>query len=398
MTVPRGPARVTWPARGAVSAGVILWGHMESATLTRRAPGSLAARLRAVDVPTVAAVAFGLLCLACVIGVVVFPTYPNYDSYYSLLWGRELLHGTLPHFQGFRTPTEHPLAIAAGALLSLVGDSADRLWIALTFASLMALIWGIYRLARIAFTPLVGLIAGALLLTRFDFGFLAARGYIDVPYMALVVWAAALEAGRPRRGGPVWALLALAGMLRPEAWLLTGLYFLWMASRATWPQRLRYAALAAIGPLVWAGTDLAVTGDPAFSLTHTSSSAEDLGRQQTLSQLPSAVPQFFANIVKLPVLVASVVGLAIGASLSPRKAAMPLALLAAGIGTFLVIGVAGLSVIERYLIVPALALIVFAAVTFGALRCCAPGRSRGGCGRASPPRSCSTACSSRSRG
>ena len=119
----------------------------------------------------------------------------------------------------------------------------------------MAMIWGMYRLGRTAFTPLVGLIAATLLLTRFDFGFLAARGYIDIPYMALVVWAAALEAGRPRRGGPVWALLALAGMLRPEAWLLTGLYFLWMAWPATWPQRFRYAALAAIGPLVWAGTD-----------------------------------------------------------------------------------------------------------------------------------------------
>jgi hypothetical protein len=163
----------------------------------------------------------------------------------------------------------------------------------------------------------------------------------------------------------VWALLALAGMLRPEAWLLTGLYFLWMAWPATWPQRFRYAALAAIGPLVWAGTDWIVTGDPTFSLTYTSSSAEELGRQRTLSELPSAVPLFFENIVKTPVLIASLIGLVIGVALSPRDAAMPLALLAAGIGTFLLIGIAGLSVIERYLIVPALALIVFAAVTFG---------------------------------
>ena len=80
-------------------------------------PG-LAARLRAVDVPTLAKVAFALLCLACAIGIVVYPTYPNYDSYYSLLWGQEALHGTLPHFQGFRVPTEHPLAIVAGALLA----------------------------------------------------------------------------------------------------------------------------------------------------------------------------------------------------------------------------------------------------------------------------------------
>ena len=52
---------------------------------------------------------------------------------------------------------------------------------------------------------------------------------------------------------------------------------------------------------------------------------------------------------------------------------MPLALLVAGIGTFLLIGIAGLSVIERYLIVPALALIVFAAVTFGGFSMLRPG-------------------------
>ena len=78
----------------------------------------------------------------------------------------------------------------------------------MTLASFLWLVWGIYRLGRVAFTPLVGAIAALLLLTRFDFAFLAARGYIDVPYMALVVWAAVLEATRPRRGWPVFVLLA----------------------------------------------------------------------------------------------------------------------------------------------------------------------------------------------
>ena len=56
------------------------------------------------------------------------------------------------------------------------------------------------------------------------------------------MWAAALEAARPRRGTVVFVLLACAGLLRPEAWLLTGLYFLWMSCR-TRPgaQRIRYA-------------------------------------------------------------------------------------------------------------------------------------------------------------
>ena len=67
---------------------------------------------------------------------------PNYDSYYSLLWGREVLHGTLPSFDAYRAPTEHPLAIAFGALLSLVGDGADRVMVGATFASFVVLAAG----------------------------------------------------------------------------------------------------------------------------------------------------------------------------------------------------------------------------------------------------------------
>ena len=207
---------------------------MEGLTLTRRAARP---RVRSLDADTVARVVFALLCLGFAIGFFVYPTYPNYDSYYSLLWGREVLDLQTPTFEGFRVPTEHPLAIAAGAVLSLFGEVGDRLWIAVIFASFLWLIWGVYRLGQVAFTPLVGGIAAVLVLTRFDFGFLAARGYIDIPYMALVMWAAVLEARTPRRGAPVLVLLALAGMLRPEAWVLAGLYWLWVAWRARSEER-----------------------------------------------------------------------------------------------------------------------------------------------------------------
>jgi hypothetical protein len=334
---------------------------VEGLTLSRR---SAVARGRTLDADAIARVAFALLCLGFAIGFFVYPTYPNYDSYYSLLWGREVLDLQLPGFEGFRVPTEHPLAIAAGALLSLFGEGGDRLWIALTFATYLWLVWGVYKLGRIAFTPLVGAVAAALLLTRFDFAFLAARGYIDVPYMALVVWAAVLEAQRPRRGVPVLLLLAAAGLLRPEAWVLAAVYWLWLAWRATWRERLLYAALAAIGPVVWAAVDFVVTGDPLFSLLYTSGSAEDLGRQRPLSQLPVAVPEFLANIVKLPVLIAAVLGIGIALLAAPRRMLMPFVLLASGVGTFVLIGVAGASVIERYLAVAAVGLLVFAAVFF----------------------------------
>ena len=346
---------------------------MEGLTLARR---PAIARGRSLDADTVARIVFALLCLAFVVGFFVYPTYPNYDSYYSLLWGREVLDLEVPGFEGFRVPTEHPLAIAAGAVLSLFGEAGDRMFIAVILASFLWLIWGVYRLGRASFTPLIGGVAAALVATRFDFGFLAARGYIDIPYMALVVWAAVLEADRPRRGVPVFVVLALAGMLRPEAWVLAGLYWLWMSWTASWRERIVYAALAAIGPLVWTLVDLSVTGNPLFSLLYTSGSAEDLGRQRTLSQLPTAIPGFFNILVKLPILIAATLGFAIALVMAPRRMVMPFVLLASGIGTFVLIGIAGASVIERYLAVAAVALLLFAAVFFAGFTMLRPGRLR----------------------
>jgi hypothetical protein len=320
--------------------------------------------------------AFAGLCAATLAGTLVYPTYPVYDSYYSLLWGREILHGHLPQFEVFRAPTEHPLAIFAGAVLDLFGGLADRLWILLVLGSFVALVAAVYRLAATAFTPLVGVLAAVLLLTRFDFGFLAVRGYIDIPYLALVVWAVALEAERPRRGLPVFALLVAAGLLRPEAWLLLGVYWLWMFPGATWRQRGLWAGVALVAPAGWLLVDGIVTGDALYSLHYTSDSAEDLGRARTLADIPGAIPEFLADIVKAPVLAAGGAGLIAAIVLVPRRAVWPGVLLGCGVVTFVAIGVAGLSAIERYLVVAALAVLVFAAVAGGGWTLLAPSALR----------------------
>jgi hypothetical protein len=343
--------------------------------VARSARASLLARLTALPWPVLALVA---LAIATFAGFVVYPTYPNYDSYYSLIWGREILHGHLPSFDEYRSPTEHPLAVAFGAALSLLGRHGDRVMVFCTEASFVVLCAGIYQLARRAFTPLVGLAAAGILCTRFDFPFLAARAYIDIPYLAFVVWAAALEVSRPRRGGIVWVLLACAGLLRPEAWLLIGLYFLWMCAGELGPnqnpahppgERLirwaRYAAWAAVGPVVWVLTDFVVTGHPFFSLQHTSGLAEELGRTKGLSQVPNATKTFFLNLAKAPVLYAGVVGFLVALWLAPRRVLMPAVLWVVGTGTFVMVGVAGLSVIDRYLLVPTLMVMVFGAVALG---------------------------------
>jgi hypothetical protein len=132
-------------------------------------------------------IGLGVLALVALIGYFVYPTYPNYDSYYSLLWGRELVHFDPLSFTAYRAPTEHPLAIAFGALLTPLGDGADRVMVLCAVISFLALVAAVYALGKTAFTPLVGAVAAGLLVSRFDFPFLAARGYIDIPYLAVIV-------------------------------------------------------------------------------------------------------------------------------------------------------------------------------------------------------------------
>src|SRR5580700_10247929 len=206
---------------------------MESAMLTRRMPGSIhLARLRPTSPGTWARIGFVAMCLGALIGFFAFPTYPTYDSFYALLWGRDLLHLHLPDFKVYRGPTEHPLAIAFGVLCSLFGQGGARLMVLGSIASFVVLVAGVYRLARLCFGPVVGMFAALLMLSRFYDENLAAQGYLDLSYVALIVWAVALEVEKPRRGTIVFVLLAAAGLLRPDAWVLSGVYWLWCA----WPR------------------------------------------------------------------------------------------------------------------------------------------------------------------
>lgn len=318
------------------------------------------------------ALVFGSLALAAVLAWALVPTYPNYDTYYHLVWGRELLDGRSPTFEAYQAPTQHPLWLAVGTLLAAVaGQDADRAAVLVAALGLVALVWGVFRTGRAVFGAWPGAVAALLAGSSFALLLYAARAYVDVPFLALVLWAAALEAARPRRGLPVMALLALAGLLRPEAWVLAGGYWLWCA----WPGRggrsLRAArpgllGLALAAPVTWALVDLVVTGDPLWSLNATSDLADELGRERGLGAVPGAFVSFLVDTLRPPAFLAALAGLGLVVLVRPpvrpvvHALHVPLGLLAAGILTFVATGVAGLSILPRYLTVPAIVLLLFA--------------------------------------
>ena len=149
-----------------------------------------------------------------------------------------------------------------------------------------------------------------------DFG---ARAYVDVPYLALVLGALLVETRKPRAGAPVLALLGLAGLIRPEAWLFSGAYLVWLWVGGVRDPRLW--ALAAAAPLLWALGDLIVTGDPLHSLTGTRDTAQRLQRVTGLDDVPGTVPRRLGEILREPVLFgAAGGGLLALAFLRPRVA------------------------------------------------------------------------------
>jgi hypothetical protein len=380
---------------------------VQSATLARPRPqpdDTWRARLRAVPETTWTRLGLAVLCAAALAGYFAFPTYPTYDSFYALEWGRDLLHGQLPDFSVYRAPTEHPLALAFGALCSLAGQAGARLMVLGAIGSFVALTAGLYRLARLCFGPLVGVLTALLMLTRLFDANLAAQGYLDLTYLALIVWATALEVERSRRGTPVFVLLALAGLLRPDAWVLAGVYWLWCA----WPARglltgrrpartgsagaaspkaarggaaeaarggataapsprrlLGYAALVAAAPLLWVALDTLVTGDPLYSLHSTAELAAELERTQGFTAVLGATWRYLVRIDKLPVVLGGLLGVALGVYLAPRRARVPLAALALLLGVYVAEGAAGASVIDRYMMGAAALLLPFCALAIG---------------------------------
>lgn len=316
--------------------------------------------------------ALAVVAVACVVAFFAWPVGPTYDIAHQLLWGRDIVDGRTPELSAFRAPTEHPLTLLLGIVLAPLGDgdAAGRIVVALCLASFVALIAGTFSLTRTLFGRTVAWLSTLLVLSRLDYAALAIRSYLDIPYLALVLWAAALEARRPRRGGWTWALLIAAGLLRPEAWLLIGLYGIWIVSaHERWwlPSRawVRPGLLILLAPVIWLLTDLAITGEPLFSLTYTSGSAAELQHQGSLLDVPRLVIEFTTRILKWPVAVACTIGLLLAVRFEPRRAILPLVLVVSGIVTFALIVAAGLAAIDRYLVITALGLQILGGYALG---------------------------------
>lgn len=332
--------------------------------------------------------------------LLLFPLgFPNYDTIYALLWGRELGEGLNPDRGAALPPTPHPLAELFGLLTSPFGGGAVDLTMIVAYLSLGLVGYLVYRLGSLWFDRPIGAVAALLVLTRAPFLSNGLRAYVDLPYIALVLGALLIETKRPRSGWPVLSLLALAGLLRPEAWLFSFAYLAYLLldfgrfrevrnrdggvgvpleradtqkrglirprfvrARGTPSPPLLLTALALAGPVLWALFDWITSGSPTSSFTGTRETVDTLARQTGPVDLVLYGPRRLGEVLQWPGMVGAAGGVVLGLAFLRRRSEIGVVAAALALGAFAILACAGLAIIPRYTMLAAAILAIFAAL------------------------------------
>lgn len=298
----------------------------------------------------------------------------NYDAQWAVDWGQALARGETPDYETTGAPTAHPFVTVAASLATLLfGDGAPAAIHALAHISHAVLIVVCVLIAAHLFGRVAAVMTAVGLIACAPLSENVALGFQDVTAAALIMAALLAEFRRPDRPALPFVLLAIGGTLRPEVWLLTGAYWLYRAWRASWANRVKYALLAALGPFLWMLSDLVITGDPFVSFTRTRDGAEAAERTTGLAEGPAQLVDNLRSGLGTVWLVGAFAGAAVVIVAArrrderlARRGQLELVALAGLLtGAFLMLAVAELSLLERYLIALMSVVVVLFAFAIG---------------------------------
>jgi hypothetical protein len=327
--------------------------------------------------------------------LLVFPLgFPNYDTIYALVWGRELAHGMSPDYGAALPPTPHPLADLLGLVTTPLGGGAIGVTMVVAYLSLGLIGYLVYRLGALWFDRPIGAVAALIVLTRAPYLSNGLRAYVDLPYIALVLGALLIETKRRRAGWPVLTLLALAGLLRPEAWLFSLAYLAYLLypapntrSAVPYPHMARkknsgaggmgwggagLAALALAAPVLWALFDWVTAGSPTYSFTGTRETVDTLARHTGPVDLVLYGPRALGEVLQWPGMVGAAGGVVLGFAFLRRRSEIGIVAGVLALGAFVLLACAGLAIIARYTMLAGAVLAVFVALALLGWRLLAP--------------------------
>ena len=222
-------------------------------------------------------------CLALATASLALPSAPTYDPWAWIVFGKEIvLPG--PDFSTIASTGWKPLAVLFTAPLALAGSAAPSLWLVVVRSAGLAALALAFRLAVRAGGRIAGVLAALALLASSDWLRYLSAGNVEPLLVALVLGAIELHLRGQRQGA--FVLGGLAGLARPEVWLLVAAYaaYVSLTERRWWPLALGVPAMFALWIVPdWLGsgdllhtfhlarisaepTSLQGTGDPALEL------------------------------------------------------------------------------------------------------------------------------------
>jgi len=289
----------------------------------------------------------------------------GYDPWAWLVWGRELTRLDLDTLGG---PSWKPLPVILIAPFTWLGALAPSIWLVFSRAAAFAAVALSYRLGSRFAGRAGGLVAAFGLCLSADFFVTGLRGYSEPLLIALAF--AAIEQHLDGRRLAALALGAAAGLLRPEIWLLTGLYGLYLlvlTGRPRTPGDWRWSAavvlLVAAAPAIWLGLDLLGSGS-ALESSHVAQTSP-LGSAARASSPGITVFGRAADAVLLPILVLALVSVPLAYR---RRSAAVLTMAGAALIWVIVVAVmaeGGFTGRRRYLILAAALMCVLAGIAAG---------------------------------
>ncbi len=299
--------------------------------------------------------AFGVAALAGAASLAL-PATLGYDAWAWTVWGRQLAHLDLATTAG---PSFKPLPVLALAPLSLLGSATPVVWMGLMRAAAVLSLVLAYRVGARLAGPLAGAVAALSLALSADLYRTSLLGSAEPVLIALTL--GAVDRHMAERRDWALVLVGLAGLIRPEAWVLLGLYgaYVWVREPALRPLAVAAVVLA---PALWLGLDWIGSGNPLHASSTATSATEGSAANASVPALE--VVRRAADAVIVPTLVLAAVGI-VAAARRRDRAALSLAALALGwIAVVAIMAEVGFTGTRRYLAAPAAALCVLAGVGF----------------------------------